>query len=133
MRADSDERELFLDAAARGAKYLAGVRDRAVAPDPRAVERLLKLGGPLSAKGMTGSTVLALLISETAPELVGDARPTPLFHPAALGPGLAIFAGTAAKYAARSARSASVSVLANPCIVGCQRLPLRYWPSAATR
>lgn len=39
---------------------------------------------------------LALVIGETAPPREVDAAPTPLFHPAALGPGLAIFAGTAA-------------------------------------
>jgi MFS family permease len=39
---------------------------------------------------------LAIVIGETAPEREADAPPTPLFHPAALGPGLAIFAGTAA-------------------------------------
>jgi hypothetical protein len=36
------------------------------------------------------------------------------------------------KYAARSARSWAVSALAKPFIVGCQRLPERYSPSAAT-
>jgi MFS family permease len=42
------------------------------------------------------ATALAALIGETAPELQADAPPTPLFNPAAIGPGLAIFAGTAA-------------------------------------
>ncbi len=42
------------------------------------------------------ATALALPIGETAPQRLADAPPTPLFHPAAVGPGLAIFAGTAA-------------------------------------
>lgn len=42
------------------------------------------------------AVVLALFIGETAPPRAADAPPTPLFHPAALAPGLAIFAGTAA-------------------------------------
>jgi MFS family permease len=42
------------------------------------------------------ATALALMISETAPEVLPDAPPTPLFNPAAFTPGLAIFAGTAA-------------------------------------
>src|SRR5215211_1399788 len=62
MRADgAGERELFLEAATRGARYLSSIRDRSVAPEMRAIERLLKLGGPLSANGMDGSAVLALL------------------------------------------------------------------------
>jgi glutamate/tyrosine decarboxylase-like PLP-dependent enzyme len=55
------ERELFLDAATRGARYLAGIGDRSVAPDERAIERLPSLGGPLGAKGLGGPAVLALL------------------------------------------------------------------------
>jgi MFS family permease len=43
-----------------------------------------------------GATALAVLIGETAPPRVEDAPPTPLFHRAALAPGIAIFAGTAA-------------------------------------
>jgi MFS family permease len=42
------------------------------------------------------AAALAIPIGETAPERRPDAPPTPLFHPAALAPGLAIFAGTAA-------------------------------------
>jgi MFS family permease len=42
------------------------------------------------------AVVLAAFIGETAPPRAADAPPTPLFHPAALAPGLAIFAGTAA-------------------------------------
>ncbi len=51
------------------------------------------LGGAAIASAAGG---LAIVIGETAPEREADAPPTPLFHPAALGPGLAIFAGTAA-------------------------------------
>jgi glutamate/tyrosine decarboxylase-like PLP-dependent enzyme len=73
MRADgSGEQELFLDAAARGAKYLSGVRDRSVAPDARAVERLLQLGGPLGAQGMDGSAVLALLDEVGSPATIAN-------------------------------------------------------------
>ena len=42
------------------------------------------------------ATALAVPIGETAPERLADAPPTPLFHSAAVAPGLAIFAGTAA-------------------------------------
>jgi MFS family permease len=42
------------------------------------------------------ATTLAIPIGETAPEREADAPPTPLFHPGAVAPGLAIFAGTAA-------------------------------------
>lgn len=51
------------------------------------------LGGAAIAAAAGG---LAIVIGETAPERDADAPATPLFHPAALGPGLAIFAGTAA-------------------------------------
>jgi MFS family permease len=51
------------------------------------------IGGALLALAATG---LASLIGETAPDSRADAPPTPLFNPAALAPGLAIFAGTAA-------------------------------------
>lgn len=51
------------------------------------------MGGAVLAAAAGG---LALVIGETAPPREVDAPPTPLFHPAALGPGLAIFAGTAA-------------------------------------
>jgi MFS family permease len=55
--------------------------------------QLAWLGGAVLAVAATG---LALFIGETAPPAAADAPPTPLFHPAAIGPGLAIFAGTAA-------------------------------------
>jgi MFS family permease len=51
------------------------------------------LGGAAIAAAAGG---LAVVIGETAPPREADAAPTPLFHPAAFGPGLAIFAGTAA-------------------------------------
>jgi MFS family permease len=51
------------------------------------------LGGAAIAVAAGG---LAVVIGETAPPREADAAPTPLFHPAAFGPGLAIFAGTAA-------------------------------------
>lgn len=38
MRADgAGERELFLEAATRGARYLSSIRDRSVAPEMRAI------------------------------------------------------------------------------------------------
>lgn len=55
--------------------------------------QLAWLGGAALAILATG---LALFIGETAPPAAADAPPTPLFHPAAIAPGLAIFAGTAA-------------------------------------
>lgn len=42
------------------------------------------------------ATALAIPVGETAPARQADAPATPLFHPAAVAPGLAIFAGTAA-------------------------------------
>jgi MFS family permease len=72
-----------------------------IALGPLLGEWLLDAGGfTLAWIGGAGlallATALALLLSETAPERLADAPPTPLFHPLAMGPGLAIFAGTAA-------------------------------------
>ena len=55
------ERKLFLDAAARGAQYLEGIRLRSVAPSPGAVRQLARLGGPTPIDGETPETILALL------------------------------------------------------------------------
>jgi MFS family permease len=55
--------------------------------------QLAWIGGAVLALVATG---LALSISETAPELLPDAPPTPLLHPAAAGPGLALFTGIVA-------------------------------------
>lgn len=72
-----------------------------IALGPLLGEWLLGLGGFavawLGGAGLAlAAVVLAAFIGETAPPRAADAAPTPLFHPAALAPGLAIFAGTAA-------------------------------------
>ena len=61
MDASALERDVFLDAAQRGARYLSTIRDRRVAPSPDAVASLSKLGGPLSDDGEDPRDVLALL------------------------------------------------------------------------
>ena len=68
----SAERLLFLDAAARGARYLAEIRERSVAPDERAVERLKQLGGPLDRLGMDGAAVLATLDEVGSPGTIAN-------------------------------------------------------------
>jgi MFS family permease len=90
------------------------------------------------------ATGLAAALSETAPERVADAPPTPLIHSAAIGPGLAIFFGTAAMggflafvalYAADVGLegSAAVLLLFGLVVVFCRialaRLPDRVAPS----
>lgn len=89
------------------------------------------------------AVVLAAFIGETAPRRAADAPPTPLFHPAALAPGLAIFAGTAAMggflafvalHAPRVGLDAAgpVLLLFGLVVVGCRvifaRLPDRVPP-----
>src|SRR5215470_16940940 len=54
-------RELLSDAGARGARYLARIRDRSVVPAPGDLERLDALGGPLPLDSMDPAAVLALL------------------------------------------------------------------------
>ena len=66
------EQELFLDAAARGAHYLSGIRDRSVTPDKVAIDRLRQLGGPLGATGMDASAVLALLDEIGSPATIAN-------------------------------------------------------------
>ncbi|HEX2194843.1 MAG TPA: MFS transporter [Candidatus Limnocylindria bacterium] len=72
-----------------------------IALGPFLGERLLDFGG-FGVAWIGGAvlvliaTALALPIGETAPRNRAEAPDTPLFHPAAIGPGLAIFAGTAA-------------------------------------
>lgn len=66
------EHELFLDAAARGARYLSGIRARSVAPDPQAVARLRQLGGPLPVKGMDDAAVLAMLDEVGSPATMAN-------------------------------------------------------------
>src|SRR5438067_9017966 len=64
------ESRLFLDAAARGAAYLEGVRDRRVSPDSAAVAALGALGGPLPVEGEPAQDVLALLDTVGSPATV---------------------------------------------------------------
>jgi glutamate/tyrosine decarboxylase-like PLP-dependent enzyme len=65
-------RELMHDAAERGARYLAGVNDRPVAPTPAALERLPELGGPLPEAPSDPAAVLALLDEIGSPATVAS-------------------------------------------------------------
>lgn len=67
------ERALFLDAASRGAAYLAGVRERSVAPSAAAVAQLSRLDGPLPVTGTDPEAVLALLDEVGSPGTVANA------------------------------------------------------------
>jgi MFS family permease len=120
-----------------------------IALGPVLGEQLLDLGG-FTAAWIGGAvlavlaTALAALLPETAPERAADAPPTPLVHSAAIGPGLAIFFGTAAMggflaFVALHAAdlglegSASVLLLFGLVVVICRvalaRLPDRVAPS----
>jgi MFS family permease len=120
-----------------------------IALGPLLGEALLGVGGYTVA--WIGGAVLALLaaalaaaLPETAPERAADTPPSPLIHPAAIGPGLAIFFGTAAMggflaFVALQAAdvglqgSAAVLLLFGLVVVFCRialaRLPDRVAPS----
>ena len=72
--ADSAD-DLLADAAVRGRRYLQGVADRAVAPDPASVAALDRLDFPLDDAGMEPSKVLALLDELGSPATVASAGP----------------------------------------------------------
>ena len=120
-----------------------------IALGPVLGEAMLDLGGFAAAWLAAAAlallaTLLAAALSETAPERMPDAPPTPLIHSAAIGPGLAIFFGTAAMggflaFVALHAvdvglgGSAAVLLLFGLVVVFCRialaRLPDRVAPS----
>ena len=63
------------DVAARAARYLAALEDRAVAPDPVAVAGLAALAGPLPQSGRDAAELVALLDEIGAPASVASAGP----------------------------------------------------------
>jgi glutamate/tyrosine decarboxylase-like PLP-dependent enzyme len=67
------ERALILTAAAQAVRYLAEIRDRRVAPDPAAVDRLRELGGPLPESEMDPAAVLKMLDDIGSPGTVANA------------------------------------------------------------
>jgi MFS family permease len=120
-----------------------------IALGPLLGELMLDLGGfpaawiAAAALALLASA-LAAVLPETAPERVADAPPTPLIHSAAIGPGVAIFFGTAAMggflaFVALHAAdvglqgSAAVLLLFGLVVVFCRialaRLPDRVAPS----
>jgi glutamate/tyrosine decarboxylase-like PLP-dependent enzyme len=67
--------DLLRDAATRGARYLAQLDSRAVAPTPAAIARLAELGGPLPDGPTDAAEVLALLDDIVSPATMGMAGP----------------------------------------------------------
>jgi hypothetical protein len=67
------ERTLFLTAASHGARYLASVRDRRVAPSAADIQALEALGGPLPDNGSDPAAVLDLLDRIGSPATVANA------------------------------------------------------------
>ncbi len=66
---------LLLNAAKRSLQYLNGIHDRAVLPDPKAVQRLKELDEPLPRAGMEPGEVLHLLDERCSPATMGMAGP----------------------------------------------------------
>ena len=75
MTADGSQGEIpvFLDAAARGAEYLKGIRARAVAPSAGALAALERLGGKLSEKGESPASIIRLLDQVGSPGTIANA------------------------------------------------------------
>src|SRR5919202_4180089 len=67
------ERALILAAAGQAVRYLAGIRDRRVAPNPDAVKRLEELGGPLPDSETDPAIVLKMLDEIGSPATVANA------------------------------------------------------------
>jgi glutamate/tyrosine decarboxylase-like PLP-dependent enzyme len=67
--------ELLADAAVRGRRYVGGVGDRPVAPEPAAVDALACLAGPLPRAGRPAEQVLELLDRVGSPATVASAGP----------------------------------------------------------
>jgi len=74
-KADSVSLELLADAASRAHHYLAHLPDRAVAPSPAAIARLMELDAPLPSRGLAPSAVLARLDEIVSPATMAMAGP----------------------------------------------------------
>ena len=72
MNRGDAERQLYLDAAARGERYLADILGRTVAPLPEAVARLSVLGGALGMDGEDPRRVLAMLDDVGSPATIAN-------------------------------------------------------------
>ncbi|MEO8464750.1 MAG: pyridoxal-dependent decarboxylase [Gammaproteobacteria bacterium] len=68
-------RQLLEDAAQRASRYLESLADRAVRPEPAAVQRLAELDVALPAEGMQGAEVLKLLDEHVGPATMAMAGP----------------------------------------------------------
>jgi glutamate/tyrosine decarboxylase-like PLP-dependent enzyme len=73
MRTLTSTKELLAETAERGARYLAGLADRPVAPLPGDVARLTALGGPLPESPSDPAEVLAMLDEFGSPATVATA------------------------------------------------------------
>jgi glutamate/tyrosine decarboxylase-like PLP-dependent enzyme len=67
--------ELLMNAAERAARYLAGLKDRSVAPRAEDVARLSELGGPMLEEPADPARVLAMLDDIGSPATVASAGP----------------------------------------------------------
>ena len=72
---ETDARTLLADAASRAARYLAGVKERSVAPTPAALLALARLAPSLPERGLAAESVLALLDEIGSPATVAMAGP----------------------------------------------------------
>jgi glutamate/tyrosine decarboxylase-like PLP-dependent enzyme len=72
---DDARATLLGDAAARAARYLAGLEERSVAPSPEALAGLARLAPPLPEAGLAASEVLALLDAAGSPATLATAGP----------------------------------------------------------
>ena len=68
-------RELLEDVARRAARYLEGLDERGVAPEPEALDRLDELGGALPEEAADPHDVLALLDEVGSPATIASAGP----------------------------------------------------------
>jgi len=72
---DSATQQLLADAAARAARYLTGLPDRAVAPTPAALARLVELDAPIPEGPQDPAAVLAKLDEVVSPATMAMAGP----------------------------------------------------------
>jgi glutamate/tyrosine decarboxylase-like PLP-dependent enzyme len=72
---DSATQQLLADAAARATRYLTGLPDRAVAPTPAALARLVELDAPIPAGPQDPAAVLAKLDDVVSPATMAMAGP----------------------------------------------------------
>jgi glutamate/tyrosine decarboxylase-like PLP-dependent enzyme len=72
---EHDPAVLLADAAARAARYLAGIQERSVAPSAEGLAGLARLAPPLPERGLPAERVLALLDEAGSPATLGTAGP----------------------------------------------------------